>query len=141
MKAEGRLLYDGCWWLHDDYRFGYAAFRPKLISPEELSELGYQARIRHNTGFQILRRATDLKTNAKDFWSLFTYFAYNPIFRVEFHKKYEMMLGYRGHEREARSPRQPVITKVPQQPCGTGIPVCLGPANARLKTNVTGKAL
>ena len=141
MKAEGRLLYDGCWWLHDDYRFGYAAFRPKRICPEELSELGYQARIRHNTVFQILRRATDLKTNAKDFWSLFTYFAYNPIFRVEFHKKYEMMLGYRSHEREARSPRQPVITKAPQQPCGAGIPVCLGPANARLKTNETWKGL
>jgi radical SAM superfamily enzyme YgiQ (UPF0313 family) len=141
MKAEGRLLFDGCWWLHDDYRFGYAAFRPKRISPEELSELGYQARVRHNTVFQILRRATDLKTNAKDFWSLFTYFAYNPIFRVEFHKKYEMMLGYRGHEREARSPRQAVITKVPQQPCSTGIPVCLGSANARLKTNETWKGL
>jgi radical SAM superfamily enzyme YgiQ (UPF0313 family) len=141
MKAEGRLLYDGCWWLHDDYRFGYAAFRPKLISPEELSELGYQARIRHNTGFQILRRATDLKTNAKDFWSLFTYFAYNPIFRVEFHKKYEMMLGYRGHEREAREPRQPIITKASQQPCGAGIPVCLGSANTCLKTNETWKGL
>jgi radical SAM superfamily enzyme YgiQ (UPF0313 family) len=103
MKAEGRLLYDGCWWLHDDYRFGYAAFRPKRISPEELSELGLQARVRHNTVYQILRRATDPKTNAKDLWSFFTYFAYNPIFRVEFRKKYEMMLGYRGHEREARN--------------------------------------
>ncbi len=30
LKAEGRLLYDGAWWLHPDYRFNYAAFRPKL---------------------------------------------------------------------------------------------------------------
>src|SRR5208283_2974980 len=90
---------------HDDYRFGYAAFRPKRISPEELSELGYQARVRHNTVFQILRRATDFKTNAKDLWSLFTFFAYNPIFRVEFHKKYEMLLGYRGLERETSKSR------------------------------------
>ncbi len=66
---------------------------------------GYQARVRHNTVFQILRRATDFKTNGKDFWSLFTYFAYNPIFRVELRKKYEMMLGYRGLERETSQSR------------------------------------
>jgi radical SAM superfamily enzyme YgiQ (UPF0313 family) len=101
MKAEGRLLYDGCWWLHDDYRFGHAAFRPGRLSPEELAELGFEARLRHNSVFQILRRATDFKTNAKDFWSLLTYFAYNPIFRGELRKKHEMMLGYRGLEREA----------------------------------------
>ena len=29
LKAEGRLLYDGRWWLHPDYRFNYAAFRPR----------------------------------------------------------------------------------------------------------------
>ena len=28
LKAEGRLLYDGRWWLHPDYRFNHAAFRP-----------------------------------------------------------------------------------------------------------------
>jgi radical SAM superfamily enzyme YgiQ (UPF0313 family) len=139
MKAEGRLLYDGCWWLHDDYRFGYAAFRPKHIRPEELSELGYQARIRHNSIFQILRRATDFKTNAKDFWSLFTYFAYNPLFRAEFHKKYEMMLGYRGHEREPLIQRKPATANTPRQNPGIDIPVCLDPANIELNTNETGR--
>jgi radical SAM superfamily enzyme YgiQ (UPF0313 family) len=100
MKAEGRLLYDGRWWLHDDYRFGGAAFRPRGLSPEKLSELGLEARLRHNSVFQILRRATDFKTNAKDFWSVLTYFAYNPLFRGELLKKHEMMLGYRGLERK-----------------------------------------
>jgi len=95
---HGRLLYDGRWWLHDDYRFGFAAFRPRLISPERLAELGFQARLRHNSVFQILRRATDLKTNAKDFWSLLTYFAYNPLFRRELPRKFAMTLGYRGQE-------------------------------------------
>ncbi len=99
MAAEGRLLYDGCWWLHDDYRFGHAAFRPRHMSPEQLSELGLEARMRHNTLFQILRRATDFKTNAKDIWSLMTYFAYNPLFRDEMRKKHGMVLGYRGLER------------------------------------------
>lgn len=101
MQAEGRLLYDGKWWLHDDYRFGYTGFRPKNMSPERLAELGLEARLRHNTMFQILRRATDRKTNCKDPWSLLTYFAYNPLFRDEMLKKHGMTLGYRGFERSA----------------------------------------
>jgi radical SAM superfamily enzyme YgiQ (UPF0313 family) len=100
MKADGRLLYDGKWWLHDDYRFGYAGFKPKNMSPEDLSELGLWARKRHNTVFQIARRATDRKTNCKDLWSILIYLAYNPLFRDEMLKKHGMMLGYRGFERE-----------------------------------------
>lgn len=99
MKAEGRLLYDGRWWLHDDYRFGDAAFRPRHLTPERLSELGLRARMRHSSPYQILRRATDTRTNAKDLRSLMTYFAYNPLFRSEMFKKHGMMLGYRGYER------------------------------------------
>lgn len=99
LRGEGRLLYDGKWWLHDDYRFGHAAFRPARISPERLSELGLEARLAHNSVYQIIRRATDPKTNCKDLRSLFTYFAYNPLFRAELLKKHAMMLGYRGRER------------------------------------------
>lgn len=99
MKAEGRLLYAGRWWLHDDYRFGYAAFRPRHMAPETLSELGLEARLRHSSIFQILRRAMDPMTNAKNVWNLATYFAYNPLFRDEMLKKHGMVLGYRGQER------------------------------------------
>jgi radical SAM superfamily enzyme YgiQ (UPF0313 family) len=101
LQAEGRLLYDGRWWLHDDYRFGHAAFRPARLSPEQLSELGLAARLEHNSVYQILRRATDPRTNAKDLRSLATYFAYNPLFRGELLKKHAMQLGYRGCERDA----------------------------------------
>ncbi len=101
MQEEGRLLYDGRWWLHDDYRFGHVAFRPRHMSADTLSELGLAARLRHSSLFQILRRATDRKTNAKDLWSLATYFAYNPLFRDEMLKKHGMVLGYRGLERSA----------------------------------------
>ena len=99
MQEEGRLLYDGRWWLHDDYRFGYAGFRPKTMSPEELSEACLAARMRHSSLYQIMRRACDPKTHMKDLWSLITYFAYNPLFRDEMLKKHGMMLGYRGNER------------------------------------------
>ncbi len=100
MEEEGRLLYDGKWWLHDDYRFGYAAFRPRNMSSERLTEACFNARLKHNTIYQILRRATDRKTNSKNLWSLLTYFAYNPLFRDEMLKKHKMILGYRGYERK-----------------------------------------
>ena len=98
MAAEGRLLYDGKWWLHDDYRYGQVAFRPKNMSPERLSEMGLEVRLRHNTVYQIFRRATEPRTNARTPWSLLTYFAYNPLFRDEMLKKQGMQLGYRGFE-------------------------------------------
>lgn len=101
MKREGRLRYDGKWWLHDDYRFGYAGIEPKNMSAEELSNACLDARLSHNTIYQILRRSTDRRTHMKDFWSFVTYFAYNPLFRDEMLKKHGMMLGYRGKEREA----------------------------------------
>lgn len=102
MKEQGRLLFDGKWWLHDDYRFGHGAFVPRNMSAERLGELGLWARLKHNTVFQILRRATDRSTNSKDGWSLLTYFAYNPLFRDEMLKKHGMPLGYRGFERAQR---------------------------------------
>jgi radical SAM superfamily enzyme YgiQ (UPF0313 family) len=112
MKAEGRLLYDGRWWLHDDYRFGDAGFRPKLMSPDDLAQCGLDARRRHSSVYQIARRATDRKTNSKDLWSLLIYLAYNPLFRDEMLKKHGMKLGYRGVERPAR-PRSLIERVVP----------------------------
>ncbi len=102
MAAAGRLLHAGRWWVSDDYRFGDAAFRPLRMEPEQLSELALQARLRHSSIYQIARRATDRKTNSKDFWSLLSYAAYNPLFRNEMLKKHGMVLGYRGAERSER---------------------------------------
>jgi radical SAM superfamily enzyme YgiQ (UPF0313 family) len=36
MRDEGRLLYDK-WWLADDYNYGDLAFKPKNMSPEQMS--------------------------------------------------------------------------------------------------------
>jgi radical SAM superfamily enzyme YgiQ (UPF0313 family) len=108
MAAEGRLLFDGRWWLHDDYRFGDAAFRPRLMAPEQLSQLALEARLRHSSLYQIARRASDRKTNCKNLSSLLTYAAYNPLFRNEMLKKHGMVLGYRGRER-----REPGERKIP----------------------------
>lgn len=100
MKREGRLLYDGAWWLHDDYRFGWPGMRPRNCSADELAQACLDARLRHNTVANIFRRSLDRKTHLKDLTSLLTYFAYNPLFRDEMLKKHGMTLGYRGLERD-----------------------------------------
>jgi hypothetical protein len=41
-KDEGRLLYDGHWWNHPDYRYNHASFMPRLISPEQPGEATVQ---------------------------------------------------------------------------------------------------
>jgi radical SAM superfamily enzyme YgiQ (UPF0313 family) len=104
MAAEGRLLYDGCWWLHDDYRFGMPGFRPSHCSPEELAAACLEARRRHSAVRSIARRVFDTRTHLRTPWSLATYLAYNPLFRDEMLKKHGMVLGYRGIERPASTP-------------------------------------
>ncbi len=38
-EREGRLLFDGKWWLHPDYRYNVAAFQPANMTPDELGDL------------------------------------------------------------------------------------------------------
>jgi radical SAM superfamily enzyme YgiQ (UPF0313 family) len=38
LESENRLLYDGKWWLHPDYRFGHATFRPHNMSADDLTQ-------------------------------------------------------------------------------------------------------
>jgi radical SAM superfamily enzyme YgiQ (UPF0313 family) len=93
MRSQGRLLYDK-WWLDDRYHFGDCVFKPARMTPDELTEACFWARRRFNHPLSILQRALDFRTNAKDLWSLATYFAYNPLFRRELFKKHGMVLGY-----------------------------------------------
>jgi radical SAM superfamily enzyme YgiQ (UPF0313 family) len=97
LAAEGRLLYGGKWWLHPQYRFNYAAFRPKSMSPEELTETCFDARSRFNSVGSIIRRAVDFKTNMRSLYRLGVYLRYNPIFRKEVFKKHGMRFGLYGH--------------------------------------------
>ncbi len=93
LRAEGRLLFDGKWWLHPDYRFNHAAFQPKQMSPDELTEACFQARRRFNSVGSILRRALDWRTNLRSPYRMGLYFRYNPLFRRETFKKQGMRLG------------------------------------------------
>jgi radical SAM superfamily enzyme YgiQ (UPF0313 family) len=93
LQAEGRLLYDGRWWLHPDYRFNYAAFRPKKMEPEQLTEACFRARSQFNSYSSILKRAFDFKTNLRSPYRFGVYLRYNPLFRREVFKKQGMRFG------------------------------------------------
>ncbi len=93
LEARGRLLYDGKWWLHPEYRFNHAAFRPKRMEPEELTGACFRARSQFNSLRSIVRRAFDFKTNMRSPFRLGMYLRYNPLFRREVFKKQGLRLG------------------------------------------------
>ena len=97
LADEGRLLYDGTWWLHPDYRFNHAAFQPAGMSPDELTEACFAARARFNSIPSIVRRAFDWKTNLRNPLRLALYLTYNPLVRKEVHKKQNMRFGLKEH--------------------------------------------
>lgn len=95
LAAEGRLLYDGKWWLHPTYRFNHAAFEPKHMTADELTAATWRCRSTYNSlGFTI-RRIFDLKTNLRTLYKLGVYLRYSPVFRKEVFKKQGMRFGLR----------------------------------------------
>ncbi len=98
LASEGKLLFDGRWWLHPDYRFNHAAYVPRLMTPDELSDAGFRCRSAYNSPTSILRRAFDLKTNMRSLLKLGIYALYAPLFRKETFKKQGMRLGLQDED-------------------------------------------
>ncbi len=95
LEAEGRLLYDGRWWLHPAYRFNHAAFRPTRMTPDELTEATWAARRRWNSPSSIVGRALDRRTNLSSPTRFLLYCLYNPLYRRETFKRQGLLLGLR----------------------------------------------
>lgn len=93
LEKEGRLLYQGKWWLHNEYRFNYASFIPKNMTADELTEVCFGARKLFNSPGSIIRRSFDFKTNMRNPLKLGIYLAYNPLFRKEVFKKQGLKFG------------------------------------------------
>ena len=93
LAREGRLLYEGKWWLHPQYRFNHAAFRPARMTPDQLTEAGFRCRRLFNSPRSFFLRALDRKTNMRSLERFALYVAYNPLFRRETFKKHGMRLG------------------------------------------------
>lgn len=97
LSREGRHLYDGKWWLHPQYRFNAASFVPKLMSPDRLTELCFEARKEFNTIPSMLWRFSDLKTNMRTLRRMRAFWQFTPVFRKEVFKKHGMLFGHFGH--------------------------------------------
>ncbi|MDE6626011.1 MAG: B12-binding domain-containing radical SAM protein, partial [Lachnospiraceae bacterium] len=93
LEREGRLLYDGKWWLHEDYRFNYASIVPKNMTAQELTEVSFDCRKRFNSPMSIVKRALEPRTNMRTPYRFLTYLIYNPLFRKEVFKKQGMRFG------------------------------------------------
>ncbi|HKI62814.1 MAG TPA: radical SAM protein [Mariprofundaceae bacterium] len=93
MQQQNRLLYDGRWWLHPQYRFNSAAFAPKRMSADELTDLCHQARSRFNSLPSLVHRFSDMRTNMRALNRALTYWRYTLLFRKEVHKKHQMRFG------------------------------------------------
>jgi radical SAM superfamily enzyme YgiQ (UPF0313 family) len=94
LAREGRLLYDGKWWLHPDYRFNHAAFRPRHMTPDELTAAAWDAKQRWNSVGSVFGRMWDFRTHLSSPARAFVYLAYNPLYRKENLKKQGMRFGY-----------------------------------------------
>lgn len=95
LREEGRLLYDGRWWLHPDYRFNSAAFVPRSMTADQLTDAAWQCRRRWNSVPSIVRRAIDPATNLNSLTRFALYVIYNPLFRRESLKRQGLRLGLR----------------------------------------------
>jgi radical SAM superfamily enzyme YgiQ (UPF0313 family) len=125
LRQENRLLWDGKWWLHPEYRFNHAAFVPRNMSPEELTEACWQCRYHWNKKSSIFRRLWDFKTHLSSLTRLMVYLQYNPLYAKEAYKKQGMLFGLfrksqTGHQREqsdtdtpASGQLAPLLSSVP----------------------------
>lgn len=98
MEREGRLLYGGKWWLHEEYRFNYASIVPKNMTPEQLTDVSFACRKRFNSLSSIFYRALEPRTNLRTPYRIMTYLVYNPLFRKEVFKKQGMRFGLKTED-------------------------------------------
>lgn len=102
LEQEDRLLYDGKWWLHEDYRFNYSSIIPKNMTAEELTAISFDCRKRFNSPFSIFKRALEPHTNMRTPYRLMTYLIYNPLFRKEVYKKQGMRFGLKSDRKDQK---------------------------------------
>ncbi len=87
LQNQNRLLYDGKWWLHPDYRLNYAAFIPKNMTADELTEKCFEIRKKWSSIPSIIKRFFNIKTNLMNFRTAYIFLRYNYLFRKEIFKK------------------------------------------------------
>jgi radical SAM superfamily enzyme YgiQ (UPF0313 family) len=92
LRVEKRLIYDR-WWLHPGYRYGQAAFHPRGMTADQLTEGCFRARRQFNTYNSIFKRALDFRTNCRDPYRLGVHLISNLVSRREILRKQGRQLG------------------------------------------------
>lgn len=93
LEQSNRLIFNGKWWLHDDYRFNNSPMIPMNMSTQELTDMAFKCRRRFNSRSSILYRSLDFKTNMRSPFRFMIFLAYNPLYRKEVYKKQDMIFG------------------------------------------------
>jgi radical SAM superfamily enzyme YgiQ (UPF0313 family) len=81
LKRQKRLLYDNAWWQSPDYRYNKAAFVPKNLTPEQLSNAAIKANHDFYRWGSIASRLLDPATNFRSAMNLFLYLRFNTLLR------------------------------------------------------------
>ena len=92
LQREGRLLHEK-WWLDPDYRYGQAAFHPRGMTAEEMTEGCFRARSTFNSLSSIGKRMLDRRTHLASPKRLGLYLLSNLINRREVRRKQGRHLG------------------------------------------------
>jgi radical SAM superfamily enzyme YgiQ (UPF0313 family) len=92
LRAEGRLVYDR-WWLDSRYRYGDATYRPRHMSPAELTASCAEARRTFYSRASIARRLTNVSAHLRSPWHLGLFLAANLTTRRELAAKLGHPLG------------------------------------------------
>ena len=92
LGREKRLLYDK-WWLDPNYRFGDLAFKPKKLSPKEVSMLCYKYRKKFFSLHSICYRLFNWDTNFESFGSIFNYVYLNYLMHTDVSKRQGLLIG------------------------------------------------
>ncbi|MEA2164428.1 MAG: hypothetical protein QOK37_2555 [Thermoanaerobaculia bacterium] len=93
LEKEGRHLYGGKWWLDPTYRFNRAAFRPRTMSPDELTDACHAARTRFNSIPSLFHRFADVQTHLRSLSRMGAFWKYTLLFKKEIPKKHGMRFG------------------------------------------------
>lgn len=92
MRREERLIYDH-WWVDPAYRYGLSIFRPRSMTPEELTDGCLAARTRFNTYSSIASRFLGSSVNRRTPVQAGIYLLSNLISRREIRRKQGRRLG------------------------------------------------
>lgn len=93
LEKENRLLFDGKWWMHPDYKFNHSAFIPRKIDPDNLTEFCFQMKKEWNNYPSMFGRLMKIALDYKIMKRLSFLAWYTLLFRIETFKKQGLRLG------------------------------------------------